>query len=157
MMQMPTTGFLGTRADAFVDAAIVFFVVAPFLMAYALRLAARRRHREHRNLQTGLLAAAIVAVLMLEISIRFGTAGEAYAASSLYGLPMIALFVVHLAVAFPTFLIWCSLAVLSWRRFSHTLPGPFGRTHRRWGRLAFVGLCLSSATGTGLYVMGFAF
>ena len=80
---MPSTGFLGTRADAFIDAAIVFFVAAPFLMAYALRLAARRRHREHRNLQAGLLVAAIVAVLMLEISIRFGNAGEAYRQSSL--------------------------------------------------------------------------
>ena len=153
---MPTTGFLGTRADVFIDVAIVFFVLAPFLMIYALRLAAQRRHHEHRNLQAGLLLAAIVAVLMLEISIRFGSAGEAYAASSLYGPPMTALFVVHLAVAIPTFILWCWLATLSWRRYSHTLPGSFGRTHRRWGKLAFVGLCLSSATGTGLYVMGFA-
>lgn len=157
---MPTTGFLGTRADALIDLAIVFFVLAPFLMIYALRLAAQRRHREHRNFQAGLLLAAIVAVLMLEISIRFGSAGEAYAASSLYALyrpQMVALFVVHLAVAIPTFIAWCWLATLSWRRFSDTLPGPFGRAHRRWGKLAFVGLCLSSATGTGLYVMGFAF
>ncbi len=154
---MPTTGFLGTRADAFIDAAIVFFVLAPFLMVYALRLAAQRRHREHRNLQASLLAAATVAVLMLEISIRFGSAGEAYRASSLYGPSMIALFVVHLAVAIPTFVIWCWLGVVSWRRFSRTLPGPFGRKHRLWGKLAFLGLCLSSATGTGLYVMGFAF
>ena len=50
----------GDRADAFVDAAIVFFVLAPFLMVYALRLAAQRRHREHRNFQAGLLLAAIV-------------------------------------------------------------------------------------------------
>ena len=154
---MPTTGFLGTRADAFIDLAIVFFVLAPFLMAYALRLAARRRHREHRNLQAGLLAAAIVAVLMLEISIRFGNAGEAYTASSLYGPSMIALFIVHLTVAVPTLVIWCWLASLSWRRFSSTLPGPFGRKHRRWGKLTFVGLCLSSATGTAMYIMGFAF
>ena len=154
---MPTTGFLGTRADAFIDLAIVFFVLAPFLMVYAVRLAAMRRHREHRNLQAGLLAGAIVAVLMLEISIRFGSAGDAYRASSLYGPSMVALFAVHLAVAIPTFVVWCWLAVLSWRRFSRTLPGPFGRTHRRWGKLAFVGLCLSSATGTAMYVMGFAF
>ena len=154
---MPVTGFLGTRADALIDLAIVFFILAPFLMAYALRLAARRRHREHRNLQAGLLAGAIVSVLMLEISIRFGTAGEAYAASSLYGPSMIALFVVHLVVAIPTLVVWCWLAVLSWRRFSRTLPGPFAPRHRRWGKLVFVGLCLSSATGTGLYVMGFAF
>ena len=153
---MPTTGFLGTRADTLIDLAIVFFVLAPFLMVYALRLAAQRRHREHRNLQAGLLLAAVVAVLMLEISLRFGGAGDAFAASSLYGPPMTALFVVHLAIAIPTFILWCWLAALSWRRFSHTLPGPFGRTHRRWGKLAFVGLCLSSATGIGLYVMGFA-
>ena len=154
---MPATGFLGTRADALIDVAIVFLVLAPFLMAYALRLAARRRHREHRNLQAVLLAGAIVAVLMLEISLRFGTAGEAYAASSLYGPSMVALFLVHLTVAVPTFVIWCWLAVLSWRRFSRTLPGPFGRRHSRLGKLTFVGLCLSSATGTGMYIMGFAF
>ena len=154
---MPTAGFLGTRADAFIDTAIVFFVAAPFLMAYALRLAARRRHREHRNLQAGLLAAAVVAVLMLEISIRFGSAGEAYRASSLYGPAMVGLFAVHLAVAVPTFVAWCWLVALSWRRFTHTLPGPFGHRHRLWGKLAFVGLCLSSVTGTAMYVMGFGF
>ncbi len=36
-------------------------------------------------------------------------------------------------------------------------PGPFGRRHRLWGKLAFVGLCLSSVTGTAMYVMGLAF
>ena len=106
----------------------------------------------------GTARAMIVAVLMLEeVSIRFGNAAEAYAASTLYGLPMATLFVVHLAVAIPTFIVRCWLATLSWRAFTRTLPGPFGRTHRRWGRLAFLGLCLSSLTGTGLYVMGFAF
>ena len=34
------TGFLGTRADVFMDLAIAFFVAAPFLMTYAIRLAA---------------------------------------------------------------------------------------------------------------------
>ncbi len=154
---MPTTGFLGTRADALIDAAIVLLVAAPFLMAYALRLAARRRHRAHRNLQAGILGTAVVAVLMLETSIRFGSAGEAYRASTLYGPAMIGLFAVHLAVAVPTFILWCALGVLSWRRFTRTLPGSFGPGHRRWGRLTFVGLCLSSATGAGLYIMGFAF
>ena len=94
---MPTSGFY-EKDDRGIHEGVR---AGPFLMIYALRLAAQRRHREHRNLQSGLLLAAIVAVLMLEISIRFGSAGEAYAASSLYGLPMAALFVVHLAVAIP--------------------------------------------------------
>ena len=155
---MPSTGFLGTRADVFVDAAIVLLVIAPFAMAYALRLAAQRRHLEHRNLQLGLLLVAIVAVLLLEGSLRFGGASDAYAASSLYGAAALRMtFFVHLAVAVPTFLAWCVLATLSWRRYARTLPGTFGRTHRRWGRAVLAGLCLSSATGAALYVMGFAY
>ena len=51
------TGFLGTRADVFMDLAIAFFVAAPFLMTYAIRLAARGRYRAHRNLQAGLVVA----------------------------------------------------------------------------------------------------
>ena len=153
---VPADGFLGTRADAFVDAAIVFFVAAPLLMAYALRLAAQGRHREHRNLQLGVLLAAIAAVLLLEGGIRFGNAAEAYTVSPLYGPPMTALFIVHLLCAVPTLIAWCWLATLSWRRFARTLPGPFGRAHRRWGLLTFAGMCLSSATGIGLYVICFA-
>lgn len=154
---MPHTGFLGTRADVLVDIALVFFIVAPFLMAYALRLASQRRHRAHRNLQVGVLLTGIVAILLLEGSIRFGHAADAFAASSLHGTPMlIGLFAVHLATAFPTFISWCILTVLSWRRFSRALPGPFSRRHRRWGKLTFAGICLTCATGTGLYVMSFA-
>ena len=155
---MPSTGFLGTRADGFVDAAIVLLVVAPFVMAYALRLAAQRRHLDHRNLQLGLLLAGIAAVLLLEGSLRFGGAAEAYAASSLYNSASLRVtFLVHLAVAVPTFIAWCGLATLSWRRYTVTLPGSFGRTHRRWGRFVLVGLCLSSATGVALYVMSFGY
>ena len=77
---MLSTGFLGTRADAFVDVAMVVFMAAPFLMAWALRLAAQRSYRAHRRLQVveGVLLAGIVAVLLLEGSIRFGGAMDAF-------------------------------------------------------------------------------
>ena len=105
---MQATGFLGTRADAFVDVAVVFFLAAPFLMALALRLAARRRYHAHRRLQTGVLLGAIAAVLLLEGSIRFGGAMDAFALSSFHGTTTLAgLFGVHLAVAIPTFVAWC--------------------------------------------------
>ena len=50
----------------------------PFLMTYAIRLAARGRYRAHRNLQAGLVVAGTVAVLLLEGSIRYGEAMAAY-------------------------------------------------------------------------------
>ena len=154
---MPVTGFLGTRADALVDVSLVFFVAAPFLMAYALRLAARRRYRAHRRLQVGVLLAGAAAILLLEGSIRFGHAAEAFSVSAFYGTASMAgLFWVHLAIAVPTFISWCVLAVLSWRRFSRVLPGTFSPRHRRWGRLTYAGLWLTCVTGSALYVMSFA-
>ena len=154
---MLATGFLGTRADAFVDVAVVFFLAAPFLMAFALRLAAQHRYRAHRGLQLGVLLGAIVAVLLLEGSIRFGDAMDAFALSAFHGTATLAgLFAVHLVVAIPTFVAWCFLAVLSWRRFPGVLPGSFGPRHQFWGRLTLAGLWFTCATGVGLYVMSFA-
>ena len=154
---MLTTGFLGTRADALVDVAMVFFAVAPFLMPQALRLAAQRRYRAHRRLQVGVLLGAIVAVVLLEGSIRFGHAVDAFTVSAYYGTATLAgLFAIHLAVAVPTFIGWCVLAILSWRRFTGVLPGSFSPRHRFWGRLTFLGLWLTCLTGLGLYVLSFA-
>ena len=150
------TGFLGTRADAFVDSAVVFLVAAPFLMIYAIRLAKQHRYRRHRNLQLTLLVAGIVAVLLIEGSIRLGSAKEAFALSSATGPWRAWLFYGHLVVAFATAIAWSTLVVLSWRRFTRTLPGSFGRLHRRSGGLTFIGLFLTSASGTALYVVSFA-
>ncbi len=135
---------------------MVFLVAAPFLMAYAIRLARQRRYRQHRNLQVTLLVAGIVAVLALEGSIRFGSAQEAFALSSATGPWRAWLFYGHLVVAFATSIAWFTLVVLSWRRFAQTLPGSFGGPHRRTGALTFVGLFVTSASGTALYIVSFA-
>ena len=153
---MLTTGFFGTRADAFVDFAMVLLVLAPFLMAYAIRLAVQRRHRKHRNLQLAVLLAGILAILLLEGSIRFGNAQEAFAASGVTGPGRTVLFYGHVAIAVSTFIAWCALAVTSWRSFSRTLPGAFSQQHRRWGWFTFIGLVLTSGSGTALYVICFA-
>jgi hypothetical protein len=47
----------------------------------------------------------------------------------------------HVAVATATFVAWFSLAAVSWRRLSRTLPGSFSRLHRLAGRLTFAGEC----------------
>ena len=153
---MPDAGFLGARADALVDTAIVFFIAAPFLMAYGLRLARQRRYRSHRKLQLAVLLSGIVAIVLLEVSIRYGAAADAFQESSLHGHPTVTwLFVGHLVVAFPTFVSWCSLAIASARRCTRDLPGSFSSKHRRWGTLTYVGVWLTCITGTGLYVIGF--
>ena len=151
------TGFLGTRADVFMDLAIAFFVAAPFLMTYAIRLAARGRYRAHRNLQAGLVVAGTVAVLLLEGSIQYGTAMAAYAQSAYYGTPLIrGLFSVHLWVAIPWFLGWCVLTGVSWRRYARVLPGSFSATHRLCGLVTYAGFWFTCITGVAMYVLCYA-
>lgn len=153
---MAASGFLGTRADPFVDIAIVFFIAAPVLMTYGLWLARQGRYHSHRRLQITVLLGGIAAILLLEVSIRFGAAAEAFRESSLHGHWIVGwLFATHLAIAIPTFISWCALAIASARRFSKELPGSFSRKHRRWGATTFAGVWLTCLTGTGLYVIGF--
>ena len=152
---MAATGFLGTRADPLVDIAVVVFIAAPFLIAYALRRARQRRFRSHKRIQLAVLLTGIVAVLLLEVSIRFGGASQAYRESSLHGHAIVKFFV-HLFIAIPTFASWCALAIVSSRRFSRELPGSFSAKHRRWGGLTYAGVLLTCITGAGLYVMVFA-
>ena len=153
---MSGAGFLGTRADLPIDLGIVALVGVTIVMLYALRLAAQGRHDAHRKVQAGLLAVGLVSVLVLEFGLRFGIGAAAYAKSAYYGTwLMTGLFIFHLAVAIPTFLVWCVLACVSWRRFAHVLPGQFSRSHRRFGRATYFGLWVTSVSGVIMYVMAY--
>ena len=104
-----------------------------------------------------MLLTGIAAILLLEVSIRFGGASQAYRESSLHGHAIVkSLFFAHLVIAIPTFASWCALAIVSSRRFSRELPGSFSAKHRRWGGLTYAGVWLTCITGAGLYVMVFA-
>ena len=76
---MSTSGFLGTRADLLIDAVLMFFIAAPFVMYYVVSLPRRGAHQMHRNLQVGLLLLMALAVLFLELSIRSGSTKDAIA------------------------------------------------------------------------------
>lgn len=155
---MTFDGFLGTRAGLLIDVALIYFVLAPFLVFGSIRIGRHGGHKTHRNLQAGLFGLMIVCVLTLEVSIRSGGTMEALSKSVFSGTnTLTAVFVFHLLVAVSTFVSWLTLAILSWKRFGDVLPGVFSRTHKLVGKTTFVGLCLSSLTGTMLYVMGFAY
>lgn len=155
---MLLNSFLGTRADAVVDAVLVLFIALPALLLMAFRLAARGGYRAHRNLQFGLLVTVCLAILLLELDIRFSDLMEGARTSSLHGSRLLAsTFAIHVTVAVATFVSWLLLAVTSWRRFSERLPGSFSTRHRLWGRTVFAGVCLTSLTGALLYSFVFVF
>ncbi len=154
---MLPSGFFGTRADILMDVAIILFVALPFVMSAAIRLVRRGEHIKHRNLQAVTLALIATSLLLFEADIRLSGGTQALLAQS--GLaPNVAggFLLFHVLIAVGTFVSWLSLARLSWKRFHASLPGGFTAQHTIWGKLTFVGVCLTSATGCGVYFILFA-
>ncbi len=134
------------RIDPIVTASYVITVLAPFVVYASLRLVRRGVHDAHRMIQGVLLVVGWIAVLALELRIRFAGGSGAFLeqASDPVRAWAARLLFVHIGVA-----------VASWRRFGAQLPGGFSRRHRRLGTLVFGGLCFTAASATGMYVLVF--
>ncbi len=145
------------RIDPIVTASYVITVLAPFVVYASLRLVRRGVHDAHRMIQGVLLVVGWIAVLALELRIRFAGGSGAFLEQASDPVQAWAgrLLFVHVGVAVATYVVWTWLAVASWRRFGERLPGSFSRRHRRLGTLVFGGLCFTAASATGMYVLVF--
>ena len=151
-------GFFGTRADLFMDLAIVFLTLLPCLMVLAFRFARAKRYRAHRNTQVLTLALVLSILLLFELDIRL----KGGSAALLARIPERAQFVhallrAHIAVATLTFIAWLGLACVSWPRLGRVLPGSFSARHRRLGLVTFIGACALSSSGAAIYVLLYVF
>jgi putative membrane protein len=150
-------GFLGTRSDLLMDIVLVAVTAVPFLMLYAFRLTKHREFTKHRNIQVLLVSVVFTAVVLFEIDIRASGGAKAFLGSGpLSGTTFLRVFLtVHVLVALLSFTGWLALAVASWKKFAHALPGRFSMDHRRYGKLIFSGAVFTAASGAALYVMSF--
>lgn len=138
------------------DAGILLLTLLPILMLVAFKLARRRRHAAHRNLQTGTLAIVLVILVLFEVDIRLRGGSAAFLAQYPERATIVrAILRVHIAMATLTFVAWLGLGLVSWSRFSRGLPGTFSRTHKRLGKATFVGACFLSASGALMYALLF--
>ena len=145
------------RIDPIVTASYAVTVLAPFVVYASLRLVRRGAYDLHRVTQGTLLLMCWIAVLALELRIRFAGGSGAFLLQASEPVQAWAtrLLLLHVGVAVLTYLVWTWLAVASWRRFGDRLPGTFSRLHRRLGVLVFGGLCFTAASASGMYIFVF--
>jgi putative membrane protein len=149
-------GFIGTRADVFMDVVIVLLTLLPLLMLLAFRLARAGRVALHRNMQIATLFLVLLVVLLFELDVRLSGGKAAFLAQNPARASTVATILrIHIGIATITFLAWLALAALSWSRFGRSLPGAFSQLHKRLGKLTFVGVCLLSSTGALIYALVF--
>lgn len=143
------------RIDPIVTASYAVTLAAPFVVYASLRAVRRGAHDVHRLTQSVLLAVGWIAVLALELRIRFAGGSGSFVEESADPAWARRLLAVHVGVAVLTYGVWTWLAVASRRRFGERLPGSFSRRHRSFGLIVFGGLCFTAASATGMYVLVF--
>jgi len=147
-------GFLGTRADGFMDAVIILLTALPILLLLSFRFARRGATRRHRNIQATTPALVLSAVLLFEADVRHSGGKAAFLALNPGRASLVEpILRAHIVLATITFLAWLFLAGVSWRRYGAALPGSFGALHRRLGKITFAAVCLVSLSGALMYLL----
>lgn len=153
-------GFLGTGANLLLDIVVVALAALLPALFFSWRSARAGKYPLHKRMQVTLFWVLTVAVLLFELDIRLSGGIVAMTGDSRFAGTLILSGSIwfHMALAILTASVWIWLLFTSLRRFpSPPEPGAFSPTHRRWGRIAMIGMVLTGITGIELYVIGFVF
>ena len=136
------------------DTVIVLLTLLPMLMLLAFRFARKGRVSLHRNMQVATLLLVLLVVVLFEVDVRLSGGKAAFLAQNPNRATMVdSILRFHITIATLTLFAWLGLALVSWPRFRHSLPGAFTGLHKRLGKITFAGACLLSSTGALMYAL----
>lgn len=155
-------GFLGTRGSFMLDVVVVGMLVCLPLLAYSVyAVRTGRNYILHRRLQILIALILAVAVVAFELEMRIW-GWEQRAEPSRFWVPgpwndwIDRSLAVHLCFAIPTPLLWGWVLFRAWRDFDKPpRPNSSSSFHRRWGKLAAIGLVATAVTGWAFYWAAF--
>tara|TARA_B100000809_G_scaffold58815_1_gene55288 strand:- start:348 stop:833 length:486 start_codon:yes stop_codon:yes gene_type:complete len=154
--------FLAPRGSLMLDVVfLAMLLVVPVLLWSIWQVRGRQRYSLHRQLQLLLAMLLMGTVLAFEIDMRFFTDWESEAVGSPYYSTeswngVWTALTVHLCFAVPTLVIWVLVVVRALRGFEKPpSPGKHSASHKRWGRIAVVGMSGTAVSGWIFYWMAF--
>lgn len=155
-------GFLGTRGTLMLDLVVVAMAITlPALACSIYLVRARKQYAAHMRIQLILSAVLLVAIALFELEMRLvgweqRAADSPWSRAGRWNDIVEYLLIIHLLAAIPTFFVWAAVVVRAIRNFPRP-PGPnaHSRSHRVWGRLAAIGMALTTVTGWLFYYAAF--
>jgi uncharacterized membrane protein YozB (DUF420 family) len=154
--------FLAPRGSLMLDVVfLAMLLVVPVLLWSIWQVRGRQRYSLHRQLQLLLAMLLMGTVLAFEIDMRFFTDWESEAVGSPYYSTeswngVWTALTIHLCFAVPTLVIWVLVVVRALRGFEKPpSPGKHSASHKRWGRIAVVGMSGTAVSGWIFYWMAF--
>ena len=154
-------GFLGTRGSLMLDVVVLAMALVVPVLAWSVRLAQQGKYALHKQVQIILASVLLLAIVAFEVDLRVFTdwreraAPSPYYSSETWSAAWLSL-VVHLFFAVPTFLLWIVVVVRALRNFPKPpAPSEHSGAHRRFGKLAGVGMFGTAVTGWVFYYLSF--
>lgn len=155
-------GFLGSRGSIMLD--IVFlamFLVIPVMGVSIYLVKYKKMFALHKTIQIVLGVVLLIAVVLFEIDMRFGSGWMERAKDSPYfqgdgwNAVWYSLYI-HLFFAVPTALVWIYVIVKAVRKFpTPPTPGDHSSHHIFWARVAAFEMTMTAVTGWVFYTLAF--
>jgi len=150
MEYMFKDGFLGTRAPLFMDITTLIVALLPFLVAFAILFAKKRKYKIHAFLQTVILSISLVIIGYFEYGIRLGGGFNEYIKnSSVNSTLALSILILHILIATITLYIWIATVIKA------NIKKPQTYNHKKLGIRTFMGIVLTSLSGIWIYIILF--
>lgn len=150
-------GFLGTSAPFYMDFITLYFAILPVLMFLSIVFAMKKQYEKHYMSQLALFVVTLVVVVIFEVGVRVSDGFVEFMQNAhvSYGF-MITFLILHVSIALASVVLWSALlysAVKSYKlEKSGVLP-----SHKKFGKLVFLGITTTSYMGVGVYYLLFVY
>ena len=149
-----STGFLGTSAPFYLDLATIYFAVLPFLLAFSIYLAVKKKYKQHFISQAMILITTLLIIVIFEIGIRISGGFLEYSKYSSISFEFMFIFlIIHILIAIIAVAGWLFLFISSYRAYKNNTFDT--NKHKKIGKAIFMALTISSIMGICLYLFLF--
>jgi putative membrane protein len=151
------SGFLGTSAPFYMDFITVYFAILPVLMFLSITFAMKKKYEKHFMSQLVLFGVTLVVVVIFEVGVRVSDGFVEFMKNAhvSYGF-MITFLIVHVSIALASVVLWSALlygAVKSYKLENNGVSA----SHKKVGKLVFLGITMASYMGVGVYYLLFLY
>ncbi len=150
-------GFLGTSAPFYMDFITLYFAILPVLMFLSITFAMKKKYEKHFISQLALFAVTLVVVVVFEVGVRVSDGFVEFMKNAhvSYGF-MITFLIVHVSIALASVVLWSALLYSAIKSYKLENNGVLA-SHKKVGKLVFLGITLASYMGVGVYYLLFVY
>ena len=150
-------GFLGTKAPFFMDFITVYFAILPILVGLSIFAVIKKRYELHYKMQLTTFLITIFVVTIFEVGVRvFGGFSTFMETANINQTFMITLLSVHILIAVTTVIFWSSL-IYGTIKHVKIENRSIQKSHKKFGKILFLGIFLTSFLGVLIYFLLFIY